>query len=67
VVLASATIDVIQPATPQRQGEFRVTVWGQPPYDQTRIYTIAAKNNNIAVQQGIDRFVREMEALPEGQ
>ena len=66
MVLASATVDVIRPATPRRQGNFRVNVWGQPPYDQTRVYEISAKNETLAAQQGIARFVREMEPLPEG-
>lgn len=66
VVLASATVDVIESATPQRQGTFRVNVWGQAPYDQTRTYEISAKNETSAAQQGIDRFAREMEALPTG-
>lgn len=66
MVLASATVDVIRPATPQRQGNFRVNVWGQPPYGQTRVYEISAKNETLAAQQGISRFVREMEPLPKG-
>ena len=64
MVLASAIVDVIKPATPAAQGLFRVTVWGQPPYDQTRIYEITANSDTSAAQQGIDRFVAEMEAQP---
>ena len=60
MILANATVDVIQPATPQRQGEFKVTVWGQPPYDVTRIYEVSAKNDGSAAQQGIARFQSEM-------
>ena len=66
MVLASATVDILLPATPKKLGEFKVTVWGQPPYDQTRIYEITAKNDTVAAQQGIQRFVDEMEPLPEG-
>jgi hypothetical protein len=62
MVLASATVDVVSPATPQRQGAFRVTVWGKPPYDQQRVYEISAKNEGSAAQQGIARFEREMSA-----
>lgn len=63
-VLASAIVDVIRPATPLRLGVFKVTVWGFPPHDQDRIYEIVAKNDTTAAQQGIDRFVKEMQALP---
>ena len=64
VVLASATVDVINSANPQRIGLFRVKVWGQPPYDETRFYEIQATNENTAAQQGINRFVFEMEPAP---
>lgn len=64
MVLASAIVDVIRPATPGAQGLFKVTVWGQAPYDQTRIYEIVANSDTVAAQQGIDRFVAEMEAQP---
>ena len=60
-VLANAVVDVVTPATPLKLGVFQVTVWGQPPYDQTRIYEISAKNDTMAAQQGIARFVKEME------
>ena len=60
-VLANAVVDIITPATPLKLGVFRVTVWGQPPYDQTRVYEISAKNDTMAAQQGIARFVKEME------
>jgi hypothetical protein len=61
VVLASATVDVMKAANPQRIGLFRVKVWGQPPHDETRFYEIQAMNENTAAQQGINRFVFEME------
>jgi len=61
VVLASATVDVMKAATPQHQGLFKVKVWGQSPYDETRFYEIQAMNENVAAQQGISRFVFEME------
>jgi hypothetical protein len=63
-VLASAVVDVIKPATPQLIGRFKVEVWGQPPYDYVRTYEILAKNDTIAAQEGIRRFVAEMEAMP---
>jgi hypothetical protein len=61
MVLASATVDVIKSATPQQIGLFRVKVWGQVPHNETRFYEIPASNENTAAQQGINRFVFEME------
>lgn len=66
MVLANAIVDVMRPSTPQKAGLFKVTVWGKAPHDQTRIYQISAENQNFAAQQGINRFVNEMEALPKG-
>jgi hypothetical protein len=62
-VLASAVVDIIKPSTPTTIGNFRVEVWGQPPYDFVRTYEILAKSDNVAAQEGIQRFVKEMEAL----
>ena len=63
-VLCNAVVDVIKPATPQTIGHFRVEVWGKEPYDYVRIYEIQAKSDTLAAQQGIARFVHEMEQLP---
>lgn len=63
-VLASAVVDVIKPATPIGLGIFSVEVWGKEPYDYTRVYEIQAKSDTVAAQEGIRRFVVEMEALP---
>jgi hypothetical protein len=62
-VLASAVVDVIKAATPQTIGNFRVEVWGKEPYDYVRVYEIMAKNDTLAAQEGIRRFVSEMEQL----
>jgi len=62
-VLASAVVDVITPNTPVRIGNFRVEVWGQDPYDYVRHYEIMAQSDNVAAQEGIRRFIEEMEAL----
>lgn len=62
-VLASAIVDVITPNTPVRIGNFRVEVWGQNPYDYVRHYEIMAQSDTVAAQEGIRRFVSEMEAL----
>lgn len=63
-VLANAIVDVIRPSTPKGLGLFRVEVWGKPPYDYTRTYEIQAKSDTLAAQEGIRRFVDEMENLP---
>jgi hypothetical protein len=64
MILASAVVDVIKPSTPISIGNFRVEVWGKEPYDYVRVYEIMAKSDTIAAQQGIARFVEEMEKLP---
>jgi hypothetical protein len=63
-VLANAVVDVLKPATPKTIGHFRVEVWGREPYDYVRTYEIMAKSDTIAAQQGIARFVAEMENMP---
>lgn len=62
-VLASAVVDVIKPSTPVRVGNFKVEVWGKAPHDYVRTYEIIAKSDTVAAQEGIQRFVREMEAM----
>ena len=61
-VLASATVEVMKPNTPKTIGNFRVEVWGQDPYDFVRHYEIMAQSDTIAAQEGIRRFVAEMES-----
>lgn len=63
-VLANAVVDVVKPATPVGLGSFHVEVWGKPPFDYTRTYEIQAKSDTLAAQEGIRRFVNEMEKLP---
>jgi hypothetical protein len=62
-VLANAVVDTIKPSTPTMIGNFRVEVWGLQPYDYVRTYEIMAKSDTVAAQEGIRRFVSEMEAL----
>jgi len=64
-VLANAVVDVIKPASPVGLGIFSVEVWGVEPYDYTRRYEIQSKNDTLAAQEGIRRFVAEMEQLPD--
>lgn len=63
MILANAVVDVIKAATPQGLGLFKVTVWGVAPNDYVRIYEIQAKSDTVAAQQGIQRFVTDVEAL----
>jgi hypothetical protein len=62
-VLAQAIVDVIRPSTPVMFGLFKVTVWGQEPYNFTRVYEIPAQSDNMAAQQGIQRFETEASFL----
>lgn len=55
-VLVDAIVDEIDPNL------FCVTVTGKEPYAFTRIYQIFAKSDTLAAQDGIKRFVDEMEA-----
>lgn len=69
MVKCRAIVDVVRESPPKSKGltVFRVEVWGISPYDFVRIYEIRAKSDNIAAQEGIGRFVAEMERkFPEG-
>lgn len=46
-----------------RPGLWSVDAWGDPPYARNRSYVIDAANINEAAQEGIRRFVEEMENL----
>ena len=62
-VLCDAIVDLV--AGPKKNGEntFKVEVWGKEPHDFRRHYTIPAKSDNLAAQEGIRRFVEEMERM----
>lgn len=62
-VLASATVDVIKHSAPLALGIYHVEVWGKAPYDYVRTYKLHAKSETAAAQEGIAKFVEEMEAL----
>jgi hypothetical protein len=61
-VLASAVVDKIDNGPVPM---WEVQVWGQPPHDHHRTYTLQAKTDNFAAQEGIRLFVEEMENLEE--
>ena len=44
-------------------GRYRVEVWGREPHDYVRIYQIQAASDTLAAQEGLRRFVDEMEAM----
>lgn len=56
-VNASCTVDDLG------HRQFEVRVWGQPPHDHERVYTVSARDDNTAAQAGISMFVEEMENL----
>jgi septin family protein len=64
-VLCQATVDLIYLIKPDEKGlnRYAVEVWGKEPHDFCRLYTIAAKSDTLAAQEGIRRFVKEMESL----
>jgi hypothetical protein len=62
-VFASAIVDVLRPSTPKGLGLFRVECWGRAPHDYVRTYEIQAKTDTIAAQEGIRRFVADIEGL----
>lgn len=62
-VLASATVDKL------RDGPvplWEVTVWGEPPHQSRRIYSLEMKSDSDAAMEGIRLFVDEVECLAEG-
>lgn len=56
-VNASCTVDDLG------QRQFEVRVWGEPPFDHERTYTLSAKDDNSAAQEGLHLFCEEMECL----
>lgn len=68
MILARSVVDVIEapPAHGQGLGRFKVTVYGDEPYDYVRIYEIQAKSDTIAAREGLDRFVDDISRLLEG-
>jgi hypothetical protein len=58
-VLCRATVDKVD------ENQWLVEVFGLEPHDYVRRYEIAAKSDTLAAQEGIRRFVAEMEARRE--
>jgi hypothetical protein len=55
-VRCSCTVDCIG------RHVWRVNVWGEEPHAEKRTYTVEAKTDNFAAQEGLRRFVEEMSA-----
>ena len=64
-VLCNAIVDVEHPPAKDGKGlgRYRVEVWGREPHDYVRIYQIQAASDTLAAQEGLRRFVAEMEAM----
>lgn len=62
-ILANAVVDVITQPSSEEAGLFKVNVWGIEPHNYVRHYDIAAKSDTIAAQEGLRRFVEEIEQL----
>ena len=65
MIQTSAIVDVLQDPPPHGKGmgRFRVEVWGKEPHDYVRVYEIAAKDDNKAAREGLDKFVEDISAL----
>lgn len=63
MIPARAVVDVIREPTVIGLGQFRVEVWGKEPHDYVRAYTIDAKSDTLAAQEGLRRFSEEITLL----
>lgn len=63
MIPARATVDVLRDPTAIGMGSFRVEVWGDEPNDYVRVYTIDAMSDTLAAQEGLRRFVDEIELM----
>jgi hypothetical protein len=59
-ILANATVEALEDGECQL---WEVEVTGLPPFEHRRTYTLEAKTDNNAAQEGLRLFVEEMENL----
>ena len=59
-ILAHATVDLLEDGPLPL---WEVVVWGEPPFEHRRLYTLEGKTDNNAAQEGIRLFVEEMSNL----
>ena len=55
-VLCQCTVDALS------KSRFRVKVWGQPPHDVTKFYTIDAKSDHDAAKACLAQFEKDVSA-----
>lgn len=67
MIYANAIVDVINEPDGVKLGLYRVEVWGREPHDYTRVYSISAKDDNMAAREGLDAFVKEISELLDSQ
>ena len=62
MILANAVVDILEEPSENGRvlGKYRVECWGEKPHDYSRIYTILAKDEGKAAQEGLDTFVQEI-------
>jgi len=63
MIPARAIVDALRDPSPIGMGSFRVEVWGDEPHDYVRVYTINAASDTLAAQEGLRRFVDEIELM----
>ena len=62
-ILANAIVDAEKEPAPGRLGQYRVEVWGKDPHDYVRVYTLRARSDTMAAQEGLRLFVEDIERL----
>ena len=62
-ILARAIVDIEEKPTPFKLGRFRVEVFGKEPHDYVRVYTLQARSDTMAAQEGLRLFVEDIERL----
>lgn len=56
-VLCSCFVDYVD------NMQYDVTVWGQPPYDHRRVYSLKGVSDDAVAKEGLRLFEDEMQAL----
>jgi len=62
-ILAKCVVDEDRPASHLCLGKYRVEVWGEVPHDYVRVYTLQARSDTLAAQEGLRLFVEDIERL----
>jgi len=59
-ILVNATVDRVG------DGKWEVKVWGKPPHEFTRVYTLEGKTDNFVAQEAMRLFCEEVESYGKG-